>query len=436
MLVGLLPVEDARRTAEDTLADGVERGDPTTRCVALQTLGVIAAINGLGAEARAHLGAAMGLVDAGEGADPVYVSPDRWYAIALLELDALDEGRMAANAARIRNERRDGAARRTSGHVTGGLADLYAGLWDEALAQLEAGLAIVDDTGNEVFALYCDAGLATIALHRGDLPAAEHHARRGAARFADGRSYLGADWLFGAYAELLFVQGRGDAALRVAEETWSRTAYVRFIHGHRHRGITLVRLAASAGRIDLAAAVTEELELGAQRSPARSAAGAALLCRAIVETELGRALEAVACYRQTPLRPALATACEVAADIAAQTSRRDDAVDLLREASAIAQQLDATYDIARLDASLSRLGARTARRRAKRPTFGWESLTETELRISRLVAAGRSNPEIGAELFVSRRTVETHLSHVYTKLGFSGRTQLAAELTKRASAPP
>ena len=57
-----------------------------------------------------------------------------------------------------------------------------------------------------------------------------------------------------------------------------------------------------------------------------------------------------------------------------------------------------------------------------------------ETDVSRLVAEGLTNPEIGARLYISRRTVETHLSHVFTKLGLASRTHLAAELAKRPPA--
>ena len=53
--------------------------------------------------------------------------------------------------------------------------------------------------------------------------------------------------------------------------------------------------------------------------------------------------------------------------------------------------------------------------------------------VSRLAAEGLTNPEIGARLYISRRTVETHLSHVYRKLSLPSRTHLCAELTRRAA---
>jgi DNA-binding NarL/FixJ family response regulator len=52
-----------------------------------------------------------------------------------------------------------------------------------------------------------------------------------------------------------------------------------------------------------------------------------------------------------------------------------------------------------------------------------------------LLTEGLTNPQIGERLFVSRRTVQTHLAHVFTKLGLSSRTQLAAEAARRRQTP-
>ncbi|MFN0280589.1 MAG: helix-turn-helix transcriptional regulator, partial [Kineosporiaceae bacterium] len=51
-----------------------------------------------------------------------------------------------------------------------------------------------------------------------------------------------------------------------------------------------------------------------------------------------------------------------------------------------------------------------------------------EHRVATLAASGRSNPEIAQELFVTRRTVETHLTHVFCKLDITARSQLADAL--------
>jgi DNA-binding CsgD family transcriptional regulator len=107
-------------------------------------------------------------------------------------------------------------------------------------------------------------------------------------------------------------------------------------------------------------------------------------------------------------------------------------VSLLDRALAGYEGLEATRDAARAEATLRELGIRRGRRGARqRPQLGWESLTPTEHRVVDLVVEGLSNPQIGERLFVSRRTVQTHLAHVFTKLGISSRTQLAAEATRR-----
>jgi predicted ATPase/class 3 adenylate cyclase/DNA-binding CsgD family transcriptional regulator len=68
----------------------------------------------------------------------------------------------------------------------------------------------------------------------------------------------------------------------------------------------------------------------------------------------------------------------------------------------------------------------------KRPTSGWASLTPTELDVVRLLSEGLGNKDIATRLFVSPRTVQTHLTHVYTKLGLTSRVQLAQEAARRA----
>ena len=70
--------------------------------------------------------------------------------------------------------------------------------------------------------------------------------------------------------------------------------------------------------------------------------------------------------------------------------------------------------------------ARRARGERRRPSFGWDSLTPTELEVVRLAAVGLTNPAIGERLFISRGTVKTHLLHVFAKLGVHTRAELAA----------
>jgi DNA-binding CsgD family transcriptional regulator len=74
--------------------------------------------------------------------------------------------------------------------------------------------------------------------------------------------------------------------------------------------------------------------------------------------------------------------------------------------------------------------AQRGRGERKRPAKGWASLTPTERDVIRLVSEGLGNNDIAARLFVSPRTVQTHLTHVYTKLGLTSRVQLVQEAAR------
>jgi predicted ATPase/class 3 adenylate cyclase/DNA-binding CsgD family transcriptional regulator len=76
--------------------------------------------------------------------------------------------------------------------------------------------------------------------------------------------------------------------------------------------------------------------------------------------------------------------------------------------------------------------AQRGRGERKRPTSGWASLTPTEHDVIRLVSEGLGNNDIATRLFVSPRTVQSHLTHVYAKLGLTSRVQLVQEAARHA----
>ncbi|MBW3665553.1 MAG: helix-turn-helix transcriptional regulator [Actinobacteria bacterium] len=67
----------------------------------------------------------------------------------------------------------------------------------------------------------------------------------------------------------------------------------------------------------------------------------------------------------------------------------------------------------------------------QRPAKGWDALTETERRVVDLVAEGLIYREVGERMFISRCTVETHIAHVFAKLGVSNRRELEAAYAER-----
>jgi DNA-binding NarL/FixJ family response regulator len=95
--------------------------------------------------------------------------------------------------------------------------------------------------------------------------------------------------------------------------------------------------------------------------------------------------------------------------------------------------LRADWDVLRADTRLRPYGIQRPRRRRPRPAAGWDALTPTELKVAYLVADGLANPDIAARLFLSRRTVEVHVSHILAKLGARSRVEIAREA---AAHPP
>jgi len=94
--------------------------------------------------------------------------------------------------------------------------------------------------------------------------------------------------------------------------------------------------------------------------------------------------------------------------------------------------LNASWDVARLRARFRALGIRRSPRiQHRRPAHGWGSLTPTEVKVAGLVAEGMSNPKIATQLFLSARTVSTHVSHILIKLDVHSRVDIAREAGRR-----
>ena len=118
-------------------------------------------------------------------------------------------------------------------------------------------------------------------------------------------------------------------------------------------------------------------------------------------------------------------------DLAGQVAAvdRDRAVELLTAAAEAAGSLAADTELRAAEQGLRKLGVRTWRRGASAAGGqALERLSDRERQVARLVAAGASNPEVARSLFVSRKTVERHVSNVLAKLGARNRTELATLL--------
>jgi DNA-binding NarL/FixJ family response regulator len=121
---------------------------------------------------------------------------------------------------------------------------------------------------------------------------------------------------------------------------------------------------------------------------------------------------------------ALWTQLDLARALAA--TERARAIEISRDVAAAAADLGALTEQQVAEQLLRSLGVRTWRRRG----LAGEPLTKREREIAQLVAAGASNPEIGRRLFLSRKTVERHVSNIFKKLGVRNRAELAAKATE------
>lgn len=433
VFAGLVDPRDGQRRAEAGLARGLEVGDAELQCTAHQALGCIDSLSGHGQDALNHFVQATALFDSGRVSPNAFLVPDLFAAAELTEHDRLDEAIALSATARERYVRRGALSQLPLSFGVTAAALYLGGRYDDAMAELESGLAVSLDLGNRSFLLYLHGLKARIAVRRGDADGARGELASGFECMAANPSLYGV----GGHATLIDAKillqdatGEFDAALSLADTLWQQTDRVRHFFGVRERAVPIVQLALRGDRRDLATEVTEAMETGAQWRPCPSARAVAQQCRGLLELDSDLLLAAVAELRQTPLRPALARSLVDAATVLGDRDR-GAAIALLDEASSIHADLGEIVDLARVDAALATFGGPSHLPRPQRPTFGWESLTPTELSVSRLAAEGLTNPEIGARLYISRRTVESHLAHTYRKLGISGRAQLAAEVTRR-----
>jgi DNA-binding CsgD family transcriptional regulator len=218
--------------------------------------------------------------------------------------------------------------------------------------------------------------------------------------------------------------GRYEEALAAAVEA---SEHVPQLHIASWALSELVEAAARTGNADVAEAALARLGEHTEGSDADWALGILARARALLrEGEAAERLfrEAIDRLGRTRLRPELARAQLVYGEWLRRENRRIDARAQLRAAHELfaAIGMEAFADRAR--GELLATGERVRRRTAETR----DDLTPQERQIARLAGSGLSNPEIGAQLFLSPRTVEWHLRKVFAKLGIRSRQDLSRVL--------
>ncbi len=186
---------------------------------------------------------------------------------------------------------------------------------------------------------------------------------------------------------------------------------------------------APTSRDEALALVAEERELAEATGLARPRA-LALRYAAMVEggdDKVDKLRHSVELLEESPSRLEHARSLVALGSALRRGRQRIEARAPLSAAVELARECGANRTSAHAAEELLAAGARPRRQAQTGP----DALTASEARVARLASSGRSNAEVAQELFVSLKTVETHLSHVYAKLGLSGRgvrERLAGEL--------
>ena len=220
-------------------------------------------------------------------------------------------------------------------------------------------------------------------------------------------------------AELRLAQGEVAAAAaairRVVREARDRVARSRLLAAYVEIGLAVDEVGAARDAADELAQVAADVDAPLLKAEATRATGAVLLAEGDARTAcevLRRAWTAWrqldAPYEAARVRVLVALACRALGD-------EDTAGMELDAARVVFEQLGAAPELARVDALV-------------RPATSGEPhrLTARELQVLRLVAAGRTNKAIAAELVLSERTVDRHVSNIFTKLGVSSRAAATA----------
>jgi DNA-binding CsgD family transcriptional regulator len=370
-------------------------------------------------------------VAAAEGADTwLRRTPEYYSGLALLNADRAEEAIRVLAAGRKQAEAAGAPWAVANYHNALVMCALHGGSWDDAITEAEAGRVLYAEAGTRAAYIQTESMLGLMWLHRADYDQARHALDRAEADFAipgfDVRGIIWLLWLRAAFAEL---EGDVSRSARLLGSAFD-LAVQRRVHSVKFWfGPEVVRLALAAGQREQAERAAAEVRVAAEGASTASARGAAAWCGGLIAEDAVQLEEAVVAYRSTSRQLDHAGAAEAtAAALVVRQGSDAHVVELLDEALAICEDLGAAHDARRITATLRDLGVRRgARGPRQRPRTGLASLTPTERTVLELVGSDLRNAEIAERLFVSRRTVETHVGRLYAKLQVRSRVALARQ---------
>ena len=355
--------------------------------------------------------------------EPYLLIVDFFHACSLADLGRLDEALdlVGDGVARARRERNTWLLETWA--QTGSGIRLAAGRLGDARAEAESCEGVVEQVADGNFAgATALVTLAQVALHTGDtrrLRTSETAARRlyHASSSAVRRH---AAWIL-ALAAMAREDPRDATRWLADDELPYATPFLPDDAGHEP---AVTRIALAAGDDALAQRALEVAETRTRENPGVPViAAAAQQTRGLIDDDADALLDATQTLRDTQ-RPLLhAAAAEDAARALARAGRAQGAVAGLTEALDRYAACEANGDVRRVRRQLHDHGVRSHIAH-ERPTRGWASLTDSELRVIRVVARGTTNRDAAEQLFLSPHTVSSHLRHAFTKLDINSRNEL------------
>ena len=425
-------LDGAATVAEQARLAAGSAGDHLSVSVAMTTLARILEFRGQLRDALHVIDEAVRLADLSPGRRghryPVCMTRGH----ILIELDRLDEARSVLGTGRRISEELGVRWPLPTYQVFLAFERFIAGEWDDAIAETEASLELAEEIGETYSRGYAYGVLSLISLHRNDLSRAQETASAAARDLAGWSPGYRTSWAAWPHALILEADGDPGRALATLADTWDRCTSAGLALEYPAVGQDLVRLALTADDLararDTSALVTEL----ASGNDLPWMTGAALRCQGLVQDDAEILKDAAVAYSRGARPLGLALACEDAGTTFVRQGHLDRGRPLIDQAIEIYERLGAARHLARAEATLRAAGIRRGRRGARgRPQIGWHSLTQTERTVTDLVAEGLSNPQIGERMYISRRTVQTHLAHIFAKLDISSRAQLAAEVIRQ-----
>jgi DNA-binding CsgD family transcriptional regulator/tetratricopeptide (TPR) repeat protein len=304
---------------------------------------------------------------------------------------------------------------------------LRTGRLSEALAVLDGRFALED--GTHAAAVLDAAGivaLGRLTIHTGDVRQARRLRDVARVMLARGPATVRghASWLLALFATAEGDRDTAEDLLRAQRDPGERPVLPRFPLDIADE-VQLARIALATKDEQLAQLALDNSGRRMELNPGIAAiAAVAAHVRGLLEPSHARLAEAVDLFERTPRRLELASAVEDLGGTSIATDR-DAAVETLGHSLALYTEVGATWDARRVRSRLRELGVRRRLDTAEPETEGWGALTASELSVARLVAEGLTNREVAERLFVSPHTVNSHLRHVFTKVGINSRVELA-----------